>query len=172
MYGPDGPWSDGPNLGRQREIIEAGVAKPPASPFADERGAPRGPESARNGPAFDAARYDGAADLDPALMSEFSGLARNMSQDQGARLLDLHRKAMDTQHGRLEQAWGEWHAATQRELGQQLPEMVADIRQAIGEHGDQRDASRFFELLAWSGIEHDPATIRVLHALATGRRRY
>jgi hypothetical protein len=180
MYGPDGPISDGPGSGRVREIIESGIAKP-ASPFADERPPSRGPggsphaaspESARNGPAFDAARYSGAGDLDPALMGEFTSLARNMSQDQGARLLDLHRKAVGADRARLESAWDSWHATSQRELGHQLPEMVSDIRQAIGEHGDQRDAARFFELLTWSGIEHDPATIRVLHALATGRRRY
>jgi hypothetical protein len=172
MYGPNGPWREGPNLapeGRAREVIESGIAKPAASPFADERASP-------GSPPFDAARYrapDGSSP-DQALMGEFSTAARaaGLSQRDAESLLGLHDKALKAQHGRLEVAWGEWHAATQREIGHQLEPMVADIKQAIGDHGDQRDASRFFELLAWSGIEHDPATIRTLHALAVGRRRY
>ena len=56
LYGPNGPISDGPGLGRQREVIESGFARPDPR-FADERQPSPSQPAARPGPAFDAARY-------------------------------------------------------------------------------------------------------------------
>jgi hypothetical protein len=179
LYGPDGPVTGGPNYGRQRELIEGGIAKPDPRWFAEERTSPRSP-STPGSQNFDAARFavpEGYSVNQPA-MQEFSQLANEfgLNQRQAERALAFHQKIAEAdekaQRDRLEATWNSWHATSQRDLGHQLPGMVSDIRDAIAEHGDERDAARFYELLTWSGIEHDPATIRVLHALATGRRRY
>jgi hypothetical protein len=169
LYGKDGPISGGPADPRTRAVIESGFARPDPR-FSDEpRPSPVPPARATPAPgsqAFDAARYANEGQLD---LGEFSGVARdlNLSQGQAEQLLSLHTKETAAQKAALERTWDSWHQTSRRDLGDRLEPMVSDIRQAIG---SDRDAARFYELLTWSGIEHDPATIRVLHRLATGRR--
>jgi hypothetical protein len=167
MYGRDGPIS-GVADPRTQAIIDGGKARPDPRFADDQRPSPAPP--ARSGPApgqaFDAARYANEGQLD---LGEFSGVARdlNLTQPQAEKILALHTRETAAQKAALERTWDSWHQTSRRDLGDRLEPMVSDIRQAIG---SDHDAVRFYELLTWSGIEHDPATIRVLHRLATGRR--
>jgi hypothetical protein len=158
LAGQDGALGEG-GLDQARRMQQEGVAKP------DPRFAAPPTRSEAREPAFDAARWRGAQ-LD---LGEFSTVARdlNLSQRQAERLLEMHTKETAAQKAALERTWDSWHQTSRRDLGDRLEPMVSDIRQAIG---TDHDAVRFYELLTWSGIEHDPATIRVLHKLATGRR--
>jgi hypothetical protein len=152
-------------LDTARRMQQSGIARP------DPNGPPaRGPEQP-----WDSARYqppEGYTVHEPT-MREFSQLVNDfgLTQRQAERALQFHQKITEgddkARRDQLEQTWNSWHAATQRELGHQLPEMVDDIRNAVG---SDRDASRFFELLSWSGIEHDPSVLRVLHRLSNGGR--
>jgi hypothetical protein len=185
MYGPSGPIQSSVSDPRTQAIVDGGKAQPDPR-FVNDR--PSGPPplpgqiptrpgqptlGPRNEPAgaqpFDAARWQAPENFqpDPATMQEFAGTG--VTQAQGEKLLALHQKAVAAQQDQLEKAWNDWHATTQRELGHQLPGMVDDIRDAVG---NDRDASRFYQLLQWSGIEHDPSVLKVLHRLSTGGRRY
>jgi hypothetical protein len=164
MYGPDGPINGGPSNPRTREVIEAGIARPDPR-FADER-----PPPSRSGPAFDSARYRAAdgAQFDHGMMTEFGSTARELgiSQQAGERLLEMHHKAMTAQTAALERQWNDWYAQTQRHFGDRLPEVVADIKAAVG---SDPDAAEFYRLLEWSGMSYSPQVLRVLHRLAGGR---
>jgi hypothetical protein len=174
MY-PHLPNSESGSLGETgydtaRRLQQEGIAQPdPRFERVNQR--------APNGPAWDSANYqppEGYTVHEPT-MREFSSLASEfgLSHKSAEKALDFYRRVSEgedkARHGRLEQAWNEWHAATQRELGHQLEPMVADIKEAVG---TDHDAARFFELLSWSGIEHDPSVLRVLHRLSNGGRRW
>jgi hypothetical protein len=165
MY-PGGPIGGGPADPRTREAIEAGIARPDPR-FVDER-APEG-----GGPSFDAARYraPNGAEYDHGMMGEFSSAARELgiSQQAGERLLEMHHKAMTAQTAALERQWNDWYAQTQRHYGDRLPEIVHDIKAAIG---SDPDAAEFYRLLEWSGMAYSPQVLRVLHRLAGGGRRW
>jgi hypothetical protein len=153
-----------------RKLIDSGIAQPdPRFEQANQRAA--------DGPAWDSTKYEppsGYTVHEPS-MREFSSLANEfgLSHKNAERALDFYRRVSEgedkARHGRLEQAWNEWHAATQRELGHQLEPMVDDIKAAVG---SDRDAQRFYELLSWSGLQHDPSVLRVLHRLSNGGRRW
>lgn len=196
MYGPSGPISGGPDDPRTRAVIEAGIAKPsgasilgnrpnpapgegrqpaaPAKPAASESTAPAKPSAAEAlyGPVtFDPSKFtppEGAR-LDNELMAEFAGAAKELKlgQEGGSKLLELHTKAVAKQHEQLQHTWSSWMETTKRDFGERLPQVVNDIKGAVG---DDPDAKRFYELMEWSGLGSEPAVIRVLHRLATGGR--
>jgi hypothetical protein len=152
-------------LDQARRMQMEGVARPD----------PRFEQATRHpspgSPAFDPARYQGAAELDPAGLREFGAAAKELglSHDVGTRLLQMHSKAMSAQRDALETQWNSWYRETELHFGDRLPEVVADIKAGAGSDGD---AQRFYELLEWSGLAFEPAVLRTLHRLAGGGRRY
>ena len=177
MYGPDGPVSDGPNFGRQREMIESGIARPDPR-FADEeaRPSPIDNRQARSGPAFDTARVPVSFDADPQMLRSFGTAARSMglSQSQGQQLLDMHQEAMKGQTAALERQWQGWWETSHRELGGErgVQETVNTIKSAVDSAvgSGSRDAAEFYRALEWSGLAFNPSVLKVLSRLAGGRR--
>jgi hypothetical protein len=182
MYGPAGPISGGPGDPRTRAIIDGGIAIPSAGmlptrppPLMNSTPtAPGTPVLTRDAPGT--GRFDPSAwqppeghSIDRAALDEFSTTAGELGLDhaQAERLLELHHKAAGGDRQRLESMWNSWSEATQREFGDQLPRVVAGIQYAVG---SDHDAAEFFRLLAWSGVEHNPSVLRVLHRLSNQRR--
>ena len=173
MYGPDGPIGGGPSDPRTRTVIEAGVARPDPR-LADDQPRPSPADrGVRAGAPFDPGQYRPAdgAQFDQGMMTEFGATARELgiSQQAGERLLGLHHKAMTAQTAALERQWNDWYAQTQRHYGDRLPEIVHDIKAAVG---SDPDAAEFYRLLEWSGMAYSPQVLRVLHRLAGGGRRW
>jgi hypothetical protein len=178
----------GPINGRQsdprtQEVIDSGIAKPAdgRSLFggsADQGKAAPGPGSQGQQPnappaAFVAEKYKApeGVTVDPELMTDFGTAAKELKLDQtgGEKLLALHQRALAKQNEQLQHTWSSWEQTTRRDFGEQLPQVASEIKAAVGE-GD--DSKRFFELLQWSGLEWEPAFLRVLHRLATGGGRH
>jgi hypothetical protein len=157
-----------------RRVQQEGIARPPAETparplFSSDQARPSPATPPANDRMFDAARYqapDGQP-VDPALMSEFGATAKDLGlrQSQGEQLLALHRKALDAQNARHEQARADWLATTERDFGADLPRVVDDIKHAVG---NDADAQRFYQMLEWSGLAVEPAVLRVLRKLARG----
>jgi hypothetical protein len=161
--------------GANRAVIDSGIARPSGPPLPNSTPVrPDQPMLTRDAPGtgrFDAGAWqppEGHA-IDHAMLKEFETAAGELGLDSGQaeRLLELHHRATGGDRQRLESMLNEWYMATQREFGDQLPRVVAGIQYAVG---SDHDAAEFFRLLNWSGIEHNPSVLRILHKLATARR--
>jgi hypothetical protein len=159
-------------LFRARQVQMEGIAKPTASPFADNRPPARGPEQP-----WDSARYqppEGYTVHEPS-MREFDSLARDLgyTQRQAEAGLALHHKLAEAgekaRSDALATQRNDWQQETQRHFGDRLPEVADDIKAAVG---SDADAAEFFRALKWSDLEVNPSVLRVLHRLSNGGRRW
>jgi hypothetical protein len=161
--------------GSNRAVIDSGIARPSGPPLPNSTPtAPNQPVLTRDAPGtgpFDPDRWQPPEghSVDQGLLEEFGKTAQELGLDhaQAERLLELHHKAAGGDRQRLHTMWNGWSEASQREFGDQLPRVVAGIQYAVG---SDHDAAEFFRLLNWSGIEHNPSVLRILHKLATARR--
>ena len=168
---PGGPINDGPGLGRTKELIESGIAKPAASPFAEERPSPRterGTERRGEPTPFDANRYQPPEGYQahPELMREFAGLAREerLSHRGGERMLELFTRAQEAD----KQAYAQRLAAGVEELQRELhPEHLATARALINDPEMTPPEMRQW-LATWGS---HPAVARMLTAWAGAIRR-
>ena len=162
---PGGP-IDGPGDGRQRELINEGVAKPAVSLFADERAAPRGDEQ-RAEPAFDPAKLEGYQNADPIMKSAIEQLGRigvtERQAPQLAQLYDQTVKANEEAHVRSLQANAE-------RLARELPaEDIQMVRELINDPNLTPEPMKDW-VLRW-GNDEAVATMlaRWARAIRTGR---
>jgi hypothetical protein len=162
--GGDGDGSLGESgVDRARQVQMEGVARPDPR---FEQSTPR-PSHAP----FDPSRYQGAAELDPAGFQEFGATAKELglSHDVATRLLGMHTKVLSEQRDAFETQKNQWYRETEHHFGDRLPEVVDDIKTAIG---SDADAVELYRLLEWSGMAYSPQVLRVLHRLSNGRRRW
>jgi hypothetical protein len=113
-----------------RRIQQDGIAKPAASPFAEERP----PRTERNGPSFDSARYQAPQgyEVNGPLMAEFSQLANEfgLNQQQGSRALDFYRHSLEAG----EEHYAKQLAANTERLSRELPaEDVQMVKELIAD---------------------------------------
>jgi hypothetical protein len=125
MY-PGGP-IEGPGDGRQRELIESGVAKPAASLLADQRSSPRGPEQ-RAEPAFDPAKLQGYEGVDPAITQDLGRIG--ISQRQATELRPIYERAVKDDMQRFARQLNEGSEQLSRELN---PEDLATAKALIAD---------------------------------------
>jgi hypothetical protein len=137
----------------------------------------RANQRAPNGPAWDSARYtppEGYTVHEPT-MREFSSLANEfgLSQKSAEKALDFYRRVSEGEDKARREAHENqrngWYRETERHYGDRLPEVVDDIKAAVG---SDADASEFYRLLEWSGMAYSPQVLRVLHRLSNGGRRW
>jgi hypothetical protein len=113
-----------------RKMQQDGIAKPAASPFAEERP----PRTERNGPSFDSARYTAPEgyEVNGPLMAEFSQLANEfgLNQQQGSRALDFYRRSVEAGEENYARQLAEGSERVARELHpadvQTVRELIAD----------------------------------------------
>jgi hypothetical protein len=182
MY-PGGPISGGPNVDqRAQAMIEAGKAKP--SLLGTGEAAPSAPpppqEARRSAPtpeSFNAETnaetvnlpegVDRAALSGDAHFQEFATLAKaeGLNNAQSEKLVALHAKALKASYQQYYDAVAGWEKETKEALGDQVPEIAATIRSAIG---NDSDSARFLQLMDHYGLGSNLSVIRVLHRLARG----
>ena len=159
---PGGP-IDGPGDGRQRELINEGVAKPAVSLFADERAAPRGNEQ-RAEPAFDPATVQGYEGVDPAILQDLG--RTGISQRQATQLRPIYERAVQDDLQRYARSLEPNVERLQRELD---PQDVQTVTELIN-NPELTSPTMKAWVLRWSG--HEELThmlVRWARAIRTGR---
>jgi hypothetical protein len=122
MY-PGGP-IEGPGDGRQRELIEAGRAKPAVSLLADERSSPQGNEQ-RAEPPFDPAKLPGYEGVDPTITQDLGRIG--ISERQAAELRPIYERAVQDDLQRYASSLEQNVERLQRELDPQDVRMVREL---------------------------------------------
>jgi len=146
--------------------------RPGEPPAAGERSLAQafyGKAEAAAGQPFDAAKIalpEGYS-AEPALMSEFSGAAKELRLDQAGadRLVALHAKALQAQEAAADRQSAEWQEATKAHYGSNLSATMGQIRERVG---NDRDGQEFLKLMSYSGLGNNVHVLRVLERLSRG----
>jgi len=171
IYGQGGPAQGGP-VG---PTVAEGIAKPAAErdpqpapeSKGDEQGGGAKPDQQAAAP-FDPTNLK-IEGLDPSspLLNEFAETAKALAlpHDKAHELLALHAKAVQAQTEQFNKQTDAWANEARSHFGTELPQVAAEIRDAIG---TDKDAQEVMRLLDWSGLGSNASVIRVLHRLVRG----